>query len=218
MVSVKWWEQDARYVAAKVRHRLALGWHRIWIPSVGLVPELISLTSLRSSPAAKFLLKERGSNCLAKYDYSYRGGALCGPYSRLPPYSSLKRSPTLRRSGALKEGRMEHSSARRQVQKPRATTCLRSTRRSQQVRACKSSRGWNNQARRHRPHRLTRQATQTAIFGADLKRAIKEASVRVEPAQTRSAMNLGGCDAVMGAENSRGCVRGGTCRNRSGWF
>jgi hypothetical protein len=102
------------------------------------------------------------------------GGALCGPYSRQPPYSSPKRSPTLRSSGALKEGRMEHSSA--SLQKPPATPCLKSTRRSQQVRAYKSSRGWNIQARRHR---LTRQATQTVIFGADFKRAIKEASSRL---------------------------------------
>jgi hypothetical protein len=101
-------------------------------------------------------------------------GAQCGPYSRQPPYSSPKRSPTLRSSGALKEGRMEHSSA--SLQKPPATPCLKSTRRSQQVRAYKSSRGWNIQARRHR---LTRQATQTVIFGADFKRAIKEASSRL---------------------------------------
>ena len=65
----------------------------------------------------------------------------------------------------------EHSSA--SLQKPPATPCLKSTRRSQQVRAYKSSRGWNIQARRHR---LTRQPTQTVIFGADFKRAIKEAS------------------------------------------
>ena len=129
------------------------------------------------------------------------GGAQCGPYSRQPPYSSPKRSPTLRSSGALKEGRMEHSSA--SVQKPRATTCLRSTRRSQQVRAYKSSRGWNNQARRHRPHRLTRQATQTAIFGADLKRAIEEASVRVEPAG--STINFAaGCSGGLGSLSPMG--------------
>jgi hypothetical protein len=43
------------------------------------------------------------------------------------------------RSGALKEGRRELSSAR--VQKRRATTCVRSTPRLRQVRACESSRG-----------------------------------------------------------------------------
>ena len=43
-------------------------------------------------------------------DSLLEGGALCGPYSRRPPYSSLKRSPTLLRSGALKEGRTELSS------------------------------------------------------------------------------------------------------------
>jgi hypothetical protein len=63
-----------------------------------------------------------------------------------------------------------------QLCEPTEAACnalLKITRRSQQVRAYKSSRGWNIQARRHR---LTRQATQTVIFGADFKRAIKEAS------------------------------------------